>query len=199
MNNDDFTVLVSGSGRCHRVSMCTVWLSHSKWLSKYSNEPASNFVLSLNIPPSKLFGWFKRPHLWATGDWQFITTVRPLMHHSLCTVFWQNVKSLRQSAPYIAQIDALRLLVFPKLKSPVKGKRFQTIDEIQENTTVQLMAIRRTVWGPKAPTLKGTEASLSCVQCLFYLVPSSINISSFHIMWLDTFWTDLVCVEQKKA
>ena len=32
VNNDDFTVLVSGGSRCHWVSMCAVWLSHSKWL-----------------------------------------------------------------------------------------------------------------------------------------------------------------------
>ena len=32
------------------------------------------------------------------------------------------------------------------------------------------MAIGRTVWGPKVPTLKGTEASLSHVQCFLYLL-----------------------------
>ena len=31
--------------------------------------------------------------------------------------------------------------LFPKLKSPLKGKRFQTIDKIQENTMGQLMVI----------------------------------------------------------
>ena len=31
--------------------------------------------------------------------------------------------------------------LFPKLKSPLKGKRFQTVDEIQKNTTGQLMVI----------------------------------------------------------
>ena len=30
------------------------------------------------------------------------------------------------------------------------------------------------------------------LQCFLYLVSSSINVSSFHIMWLDTFWTDIV-------
>ena len=34
MNNDNLTVLVSEGGRCHWVSMCTVWPSHSKWLSE---------------------------------------------------------------------------------------------------------------------------------------------------------------------
>ena len=42
------------------------------------------------------------------------------------------------------------------------------------------------------PTLKGTEASLSYVQCFLYLVSSSTNVSIFHIAWLDTFWTDLM-------
>ena len=41
------------------------------------------------------------------------------------------------------------------------------------------------------PTLKETEESLSYVLCFLYLVSSSINVSIFHITWLDTFWTDL--------
>ena len=60
---------------------------------------------------------------------------------------------------------------FPKLKSPLKGKKFQTIDEIQENAMGQLMVIGRTVRGPKVPTLKGTEVSLSCVQRFLNLLP----------------------------
>ena len=51
-----------------------------------------------------------------------------------------------------------------------------------------LMAIVRTVWGPKVSTLKGTEVSLSHVQCFLYLVFSLVNVSIFHITWLDTFW-----------
>ena len=35
------------------------------------------------------------------------------------------------------------------------------------------------------PTLNGTEASLSYVQCFFYLVSSSINVSIFHVVWLS--------------
>ena len=38
------------------------------------------------------------------------------------------------------------------------------------------------------PTLKGTEVSLSYVQCFLYLVSSSVNVSVFHITWLDAFW-----------
>ena len=41
------------------------------------------------------------------------------------------------------------------------------------------------------PTLKGTEASLSYVQCFLYLVYSLINVSIFHSASLYTFWTEI--------
>ena len=74
------------------------------------------------------------------------------------------------SVPIEPRFDTLRLLTFPQTKSPLKGKRFQTVDEIQENMTGQLIVIGRIVWGPKVPTLKGTEVSLSYVQCFLYLL-----------------------------
>ena len=47
--------------------------------------------------------------------------------------------------PYSPDLAPCNFWLFPKLKSPLKGKRFQTIDEIQENIMGQLMAIGRTV------------------------------------------------------
>ena len=41
----------------------------------------------------------------------------------------------------------------------------------------------------KAIALKGTEASLSYVQCFLYLVSSSTNVSIFDITWLEIFDT----------
>ena len=90
----------------------------------------------------------------------------------------------RWQHPLQPRFGILQLLAFPKLKAPLKANRFQTVDEIQENTMGQLMATGRTVWGPKVLPLKGTETSLSYVQCFLYLVSSSINVSNFHISWL---------------
>ena len=163
MNKDKFTVLGSGDGRCHWASMCIVYLLHSKWLREYSSESASNFALSLNFPPRKLFRWFRRPQLWATGDWQLHHNNVQLMHHISLRDFWWNIKSHGWLSHPTAQIVPSNSWLFPKLRSPLKGKRFQTTDEIQENMTGQLMTIGRTVWGPKVPTLKGTEASFSYV------------------------------------
>ena len=151
-NNDHFTVLASGgSGRCW-VSMCTVWPSHSKWLSK----SASDFALSLNIPPRKLFGWFRRPQLWAKMIGSFITTMCPLIHHILSGFFFVKHQFTQVTQPYYSPDLALcNFWLFPKLfpfkgvKSLLKGKRFQTVNEIQENMMGQLMAIGRFVWDSK--------------------------------------------------
>ena len=90
-------------------------------------------------------------------------------------------------ARYSPDLASCDFWLFPKLKSPLEGKRFQTVDKIQENTMGQLVVTGRTVRGPKEPTLNETESALSCVQCFLYLVSSSINISLLHSTWLDTF------------
>ena len=122
-------------------------------------------------------------------------TMCPLMHHFLCKFFLQNIISSRWLSSPTDRFGAGDFWLFPKLKSPPKGKRFQTIYEIQENMMGQLMVIGRTTWGSMVPTLKGTEVSLSYVQSFLYLVSSSINVSILHITWLDTLWTGHVHIE----
>ena len=173
--------------------MCTVWPSHSKWLSEYGNksasESASNFVLSLNIPPQKLFKWLRRLQLW-TGDWQLHQDNVPVHVSSLLQSFWWNTKSIRWLSPLQPRFGALRLLAFPKTK--ITFEREEISDHWWnsgkwENATWQLMATGRTAWHTKMPTLKGTEASLSYLLCFLYLASSSINVTIFHITWMDIY------------
>ena len=114
------------------------------------------------------------------------------MHHVSHSFLVKHPITQVTQPPYSPDLVPCNFWLFPKLKSPLKGKRFQTISEIQENTMGQLMAIGRTVWGPRVSTLKGTEAPLSYVQCFLCLVSSPINVSIFHITCLDTFLIDLV-------
>ena len=141
----------------------------------------------------ELFRWLRGLQLWATGDWQLHHDNTSAHASRLLQSFLakHQITQMTQSlySPDLAPCD---FWLFPKLKSPLKGKRFQTVNEIQENMMGQLMAIWRTVRGPKVPTLTGTEVPLSYAQCFLYLVSSSINISIFHSIWLDTFLTDLV-------
>ena len=98
--------------------------------------------------------------------------------------------------PYSPDLVAWDFWLFLKLKSLLKGKKFETINEIHENSTGQLMAIGRTVWGPKVFTLKWTEASLSYIQCFLYLVFSSIMSLFFTLYgWVFSGQTLYTCID----
>ena len=88
----------------------------------------------------------KRPQLWATGDWQLhhdnvLTHESHLMQSSLAKYHITQVTQ----PPYSPDLGPCDFSLFSKLKSPLKGKSFQTLSEIRENMMRQLMAIGRTV------------------------------------------------------
>ena len=120
----------------------------------------------------------------AMGDWQ--------LHHdtSSAEFFCETSNHPGDSAPYSP--GTLQLLAFPQTK--VTFEREETSDCWWDSGKYdgQLMVIGRTVWGPKVPTLKGTDGSSFYIQCVLYLVSSSINVSIFRITCLDTFWKDLL-------
>ena len=173
--------------------VCGCHIQITEWVERWI---CINFVWSLNLPLWKLFWWFRRLQLWVTGDWQLHHNNVPTHASCLVQSFLAKHQITQVTQPcYSPDLESCDFWLFPKLKSLLKGKRFQTMDEIQENMIGQLMAIGRTVWSPKVPTLKGAEASFSYVQCFVYLVSSSIDVSIFHSAWLDTFWTDLLYTE----
>ena len=75
----------------------------------------------------------------------FITTMCPLMHHVSCSFLMKYQITQVTQPPYSPDLVPCDFWLFPKLKSPLKGRRFQTIHEFQENTVGQLMATGRTV------------------------------------------------------
>ena len=83
----------------------------------------------------------KRLQLWAPGDWQLYHNKAPA--HASCPVqfFGKTANHPGDSAPYSPYFAPCDFWLFQKLKSPLKGKRFQNMDEIQENMTGQLMTI----------------------------------------------------------
>ena len=102
----------------------------------------------------------------AMGNWWLAASSRQRTHscitsHLLQSFFMKHQITQMTQCPCSPDLAPCNFWLFPKLKSPLKGKSFPTFDEIQENTMGQLMAIGRTVWGPKVPTLEGTEVSLS--------------------------------------
>ena len=72
---------------------------------------------------------------WAASSWQHVCSCT--MSHA--EIFGKTSNHPGWLSPLEPRFGAR--LHLSKLKPPLKGKRFQTVDEIQENTTGQLMAI----------------------------------------------------------
>ena len=81
----------------------------------------------------------------ATGDWQLHHDNVPAHASYLMQSLGESSNHPGDSAAQQPRFAALKFWLFPKLKSPLKGKRFQTVNKIQENTTEQLTVIGRTV------------------------------------------------------
>ena len=71
----------------------------------------------------------------------FITTMHlPILQLS-CRRFGKTSHHLGLSAPYSPDLTPCDFWLFSKVKLPLKGRRFQTANEMKENVTRQLMAI----------------------------------------------------------
>ena len=142
-------------------------------MSKQGKKSASSFALSLNIPPWKLFRWFRRSQLWATGDGQLHHNNMPAHVSCLLQSFLvkHQITQVTQP-PYNPDLVPCNFRLFLKLISPLKGKRFQIIDEIQENMTGQLMAIGRLCEVPRYLLWRGWKhhCPMYSVSCISYLL-----------------------------
>ena len=101
----------------------------------------------------------------AASSWQQHTQASWLLQS-----FGRTSNHPGDSALYSPDLVPCNFWLFSKLKSPLKGKWFQTMDEIHENTTGQLWELcevpRCCFWGVN-------------VLCTMFVVSSSISVSIF--------------------
>lgn len=104
----------------------------------------------------------KRPELWENQTWMLHHDNVPA-HTSLlvCSYLAKHHTTIVSHPPYSPDLAPADFFLFPKLKTSLKGHRFQTIEKIQDNATRDLRAISKCVPGgfPKM------VASLGTVYC----------------------------------
>ena len=104
------------------------------------------------------------------GDWQLHRDNMPAHASHLVHNFLVKHQIIQVTqGPYSPDLVPSDLCLFQKLKSPLKGKRFQTAHKIQENMMGQLMATGRIVWGSKV-LLWGVIVlcTMFLVSCIFF-------------------------------
>ena len=84
----------------------------------------------------------------AVGSWRLAGSSGQCAHSCIMSqaeCFGETSNHPGDSPTYSPDLVACDFWLLPKVKSPLKGKRFQTVGEVWENTTGQLMAVWRTV------------------------------------------------------
>ena len=174
------------------VYCVTIKYKMTEWVEQWI---CIKFCIKLEYSSMKIIGMIQKPHLRATGDRQLGHDNMPAYASCLVQRFFVKHEITEVTQPhYSPDLVPCDFWLFPKLKSPLRGKRFQTINEIQENTMRQLMANGRICEIPRCLLWRGLRyhCSMYNVSCIFYHVSSSTNVSIFYITWVDTFRTDLV-------
>jgi len=84
----------------------------------------------------------KRPELWENQTWTSHYD-NALDHASLLirSYLAKHQTAVLSHPPYSPDLAPADFFLFPKLKSTLKGRRFQTMEEIQENAIRELRAI----------------------------------------------------------
>jgi len=84
----------------------------------------------------------KRPQLWMNQSWVLHHDNAPAHLLFLVRNFLaKNEMTVVPQSPYSPDLAPGDFFLFPKLKSTLKGRRFNTINEIQKNSTNELFSI----------------------------------------------------------
>jgi len=89
----------------------------------------------------------KRPQLWTNQSWVFHHDNAPAHSSFLVRNFLaKNENTVVPQTPYSPDLAPADFLLFPKLKSTLKGRRFDAFDEIHKNSKKELFAIPKEVF-----------------------------------------------------
>ena len=110
-----------------------------------------------------------------------------------CAEFFGEISNhLGDSAPPQPIIVTLRPLAFPKTK--ISFEREEISDHWWDSGEYDGAADGDWENCVRSQGTYFEGVSLSHVQCFLYLVSSLINVSIFHIIWMGTFWTELLYI-----
>ena len=108
--------------------------------------------------------------LWADCAKQFVRNVQSCgkTNHGFCTMtkhqlthrclgvsFWPKTKPLSWLRHHIHRLGPRWFFFFPKLKTPMKGKRFATIKELKEKSKQELLAIPKSAFQKRVQRIVG--------------------------------------------
>ena len=177
------TMLLSEHVNCVAITFkVTEWVEQWIYIKVFVKlEHSSTQTIRMIQKATAMGNWWLAASLWQCSCSRITSHAEFLVKHQITQV----------TQPHCSpDLVPCNFCLFQKLKSPLKGKRFQIFDEVQENTMGAADGDWENCVTSQGAYFEGDWGII--VLCAMYLVSSLINVSIFHITWLDTFWTDLV-------
>ena len=130
VNNDDFTVLVSGAvDAIEWACVLSGRRIQNDWVEQWI---CIKFCIKLEHSSLETI-WMIQKAAAPKDNWWLAVSSRPHTHSCITTcaeIFGETSNYPGDSGPLKPRFGALQLLAFPKTKSPLKGKRFQTVGDM---------------------------------------------------------------------
>ena len=186
MNNDNFTVLVSGGSR--HVHCVAVTFKMTEQVERWI---CIKFFIKLKHSSVKTIWMFQKAT--AMGKWWLAASSRQCAHSCIpshAEYFGETSNHPGDLAPLEPEFNVLQLPAFPKTKITFER------EEISEEHQWDSGKYNGAADGDWENCVRSQGAYIDgdwsvIVLWTMFLVSSSIKVFIFHSMWLDTFWTAL--------
>ena len=107
----------------------------------------------------------KRPEAWTNKTWMLHHDNAPPHASLLIREFFAKQETIVVSQPpYSPDLAPADFFLFPKLKSTLRGRRFQTVEEIKENSLQDLLAIPQNTFQDAFQNWKNAGSGVSTVE-----------------------------------
>jgi len=88
----------------------------------------------------------KRPELWENQTWMLHCGNAPAHTLLICSYLAKHQTSVVPHPPHSPELAPADFFLFPKLKTTLIGRHFETVEEIQENSIRELHTITESVF-----------------------------------------------------
>ena len=106
----------------------------------------------------------KRPEAWTHKTWVLYHDNAPPQASLLIREFLAKQETVGVPQPSTLQIGPCGLFLFPKLKSIIKDRRFQTVEEIKDNSLQDLRTIPQNTFQDAFQNWKNAGSGVSTVE-----------------------------------
>ena len=139
------------------------------------------FCIKLEHPSPETVWMIQKATAMATGNWQLHHDNVPAHVSHLVQFFGETSNHSGDSAP-LQPTFGVKFCLSPKLKSPLKGRRFQLINEIQENMTSSWWRLGELCEVPRCLLWRELRRHCPPYSVSSYFVSSSINVYFSYYM-----------------